>query len=390
MRKFEKILVFGNIILIILIAFLVLKPENTSVKSLKTNPEVEKIAKNLVKLCENSLIKESCYGEEFEKIVKDKDFDFAKDTLFSMQDLDPVTKSCHTLAHYIGRYAVEKNPEGWSGLFDRVDVNACGSGFLHGVLEAHLEENHLEISGKMSDDICLNGEDEMRKRMCTHLMGHIFIVHTEDNVEKSASICNTVNEKYKFDCFNGLFMEHNQKIALADHGITELPQYTPEYAKKQAGVCVKYKGPAGSACATEMAEVYAKTFGYEAETLYNKCKEGLLEDAYKNCYSKAVTVLSTYPYERTTKQLTDICKYYETESEYKGCVNNLLESLLSYSPKFTDRGLAFCENIENHGDFCLLTLGKKLEHKIQNPEERVFYCKNAKNIKNRKICSQTN
>ncbi len=332
--------------------------------------------------------KEKCYKSGFKQLIDSYNFSFAEQTLYTLQDIDEGTKSCHILSHYISRETVKKSPKDWQDLLDKVNVSACGSGFLHGVLEAHLGDNpNTSFSGKLSDEVCNRGEDSYRKRMCTHFMGHFFIVNTLDNVDEAVPVCDDVVPELKFDCLNGLFMEHNQRIALNDHSLMPLPAYTPEYAKDLEKICQKYTGVPSKACWTEMAEVYAKTFGYDAKTIYNKCYKTANADDAQSCYFKGVVVLATYPYNVTQKKLTDICRVYSDESTYKSCTENLISSLMHYSPKFTSRGILLCSNINKYKEWCFNELGNQLSHFVLSADERLVLCSTApENYKN--LCAK--
>lgn len=389
LKSTQQIVIFLNLIVLFFIILILFKMHNNT-KSLYAinNPEIQNLAKKIFEDCRYT--NASCYKKTFESLIMDHDFTYAEKTLFALQDLDPTTKSCHVLAHFMSRTAVKKNPSDWLSIFDNIDVNACGSGFLHGVLESHLGDNpDTKFDAKLSEEVCNRGEDIYRKRMCTHFMGHFFIVNTNDNVEKAVPYCDGVSPDLKFDCLDGLFMEHNQKIALEDHGLAKLPTYTPEYAKSLEDVCLKYSGPQAGACATELAEVYAKTFGYNADVIYEHCHAKKNRSYGGNCYGKGETILSTYPMDLNAKQMTDICKFFEKEEMgYKICIQNILASLMYYSPKFTERGLLLCQNIPNYKDWCVEELGKKLKNLVASKDDRTFFCKNAENKKYKDLCVQ--
>jgi len=379
-----------NIVVLVCIVFVFLKLNNSDRVYNMNNPEIQNAAQRIAGDCSLG-DREACHKTSFKSLIMDYNFSYAEQTLYALQDIDPMTKSCHIISHFMSRTAVEKNPNDWLTILDQVNVNACGSGFLHGVLEAHLgDDPNTEFNAQLSEEICNRGTDDYRKRMCTHFMGHFFLVNTNDNVDEALPFCDGVSNQLKFDCYNGLFMEHNQRIALADHGLKELPTYTPAYAKSLEDVCLRYSGIQASACWTEMAEVYAKTFGYNAKIIYDHCY-GQKDDRYaENCYGKGQTVLSTFPMNLTTEQLTDICKFYENESGTKNCIHNVLTSLMYYSPKFTERGLTLCQNIPNYQDWCVTELGNKLKSFVPSLEERLVFCQSAGSEKYKNLCAQIN
>ncbi len=386
-KNTQNLIVLANVVVLFCIIFVIFKSNRGDNIVYKTNsPEIKSAAQKLAKDCFSGE-RESCYKGAFEKLINNYNFSYAEQTLYALQDIDPLTKSCHVIAHFMSRTAERKNPGDWLSLLDSVNVNACGSGFLHGVLEARLgDDPDTEFNAELSEEICNRGTDDYRKRMCTHFMGHFFIVNTNDDVARAVPYCDGISNELKFDCLNGLFMEHNQKIALTDHGLLPAPVYSPSYAKSLEDVCLKYSGIAASACYTELAEVYAKTFGYNADVIYKHCNEN--KDYMQNCYGKGQTILSTYPMDLTAKQLTDICKFYKDEGRFKSCLDNILSSLMYYSPKFTGRGLVLCQNIPNYRDWCVTELGNKLAQFVPSLEERLVFCQSAENEKYKNLCAK--
>ena len=381
-------IIIAHVVVILCIIFVIIKSSDIKTVYSADNILVQNAAQKMAKDCVSG-DREKCYEASFKSLINTYNFSFAEQTLYRLQDLDPMTKSCHVLAHALSRDAVRKNPSDWLSLFDSVDVNACGSGFLHGVLEAHLgDDPNTKFDGELSEKVCNRGTDDYRKRMCTHFMGHFFIVNTNDHVELAVPYCDGVSQNLKFDCLDGVFMEHNQKIALDDHKLASLPDYTPEYAKSLQDVCLSQNGIAGSACWTEMAEVYAKTFGYNADKIYSHCLAG--KEYSQSCYGKGQTILSTYPLELSPKELTDICKFYPTENGAKGCMSNVISSLMYYSPKFTSRGLTMCENISKYGEWCAKELGQKLALMVPSVDDRRLFCQSAKDEKYKNLCVQAN
>jgi hypothetical protein len=389
----NKALIGANLAVLILVIIVLSDTPLAGINNDKKNynfndPLIKQTAERLAQLCTQQ-DKDKCYSPEFKKLINQYNFSFAEQTLYAMQDIDEGAKSCHILAHFIAREATKKSPKDWQSLLDSVNVNTCGSGFLHGVLESHLgDDPATKFDGQLSNNICDRGDDDYRKRMCTHFMGHFFLVDTNDDVDKAVPKCGEVVDRLKFDCLDGLFMEHNQRIALNDHQLADLPTYTPDYAASLQKVCDKYEGVQSVACWTEMAEVYAKTFGYEAELIYDKCNAAPSKESAERCYFKGVVLLATYPYNVTKDKLVSICQfYYDDEQTFMTCGNNLISSLLHYSPKFTDRGVDFCSGISKYNDWCFRELGNQLNQFVSSPADRLVFCSSA-DEKYKNLCAK--
>lgn len=374
----ERLVLANQIVFLLIVATLFYPLLGSNNKKLYASDDwlVQKSAQTLFTDCLNKGNKEECYKSGFEKLIKSHNFSLAEQALYALQDLDEGVKSCHVLSHYLSRTAVTKNPTDWKYFLENVNVNTCGSGFLHGVLEAHLGDNpDTEFSGELGNEVCNTGTDSYRKRMCMHFMGHFFVVNANNKVDEAIPLCDPVVPELKFDCLDGVFMEHHQRIALDDHGLADLPNYTPEYAGSLAKNCLNYNGQTSSACWTEMAEVYAKTFGYSAKALYDKCyNTGASPRDGRSCYNKAIVLQASYPYNVTTEKLVAICEFYKNKNDYEQCTSSVISSLLYYSPKFIHRGIALCSNITRDQNICFKEIGRQLKNFVPLAEERGKLC----------------
>jgi len=334
--------------------------------------------------------KEECYIKTFGDLIKRAGFPSAEKVLFALQDIDEMTKSCHVLAHQMGRAALQQDPTRWKELAEAVNVQACGSGFLHGVLEAHVgDDPDFVMDAAFANEVCNKGTDPYRDRMCSHFMGHVALLENEGNVPGGLPICDGVIPQLRFDCYNGLYMEDHQKLALAEHEVAELPKYTPEYAAELEAGCNAYDGERRRACWTEMAEIYAKVWNYEAEKIHAGCLRAPDDGSRRMCEGKAGVILITYPLERTPQQLTAACAPDEKNADqYRSCTSALISALMYYSPKFTSRGVLLCSSIpEEHRDWCFGDLGRQLANIVPDAAARAEYCASAEGNE-RQLCIQ--
>lgn len=335
-----------------------------------------------------------CYKKELSFRVAKHGFSYGEQALYALQDIDPATKSCHTIAHFMAREAVRRNPSDWALLVDTINVQACGSGFLHGVLEAHVANNPgLEINSDFADEICTRGNDAYRQRMCAHFMGHVFLLEREGDVVKALPQCGGVTPRLQFDCYDGLFMEDHQKLALVEHGFSSDPILGDAYVERMEKNCLKYQGQLSDACWTEMAEMYAKTYGYEPKVIYDRCyNHAPTDSARQSCYFKGIVVVGTYPLEPSSKKLLGICAPYEYEKnqgQYQSCASALFAALFYYSPKFVSRGINFCARVpQSLREWCFGELGRQLAQFVASPTERTALCQETPEPY-KKMCSNT-
>jgi hypothetical protein len=369
-------LIIIDIVLALLFAGLILNyfAKSSSVKSTNYDSAAE-----IAQMCANESDKQGCYKKELVALTKNLGFSNAEKTLYALQDIDEFTKSCHVLAHYMAREALNIDPDKFLELVDSINVSVCGSGFLHGVLEAKLSfDPTLKVDGNLADEICNRGTDEYRKRMCAHFMGHLFLVDTNGDVPQALPVCDTVIQQFKFDCYDGLFMEDHQKLALAEHQIVPEPQYTPQYLEALENNCQKYGDVAANACWTEIAEVAAKTYSYDPAKIYESCMKAKSPSSQNACYYKGGTVVVTYPIEPELPKLLSICKYYENnESQYQACTNNMISSLMYYSPKYTSRAIKICSQVASPQDWCFKQVGSYLAQFVKSKEERSVLCQTS-------------
>jgi hypothetical protein len=121
------------------------------------------------------------------------------------------TRTCHVLSHYIAREAYVREPSNFYKLLDSINVNTCGSGFLHGILEAYAAEHpEVEMDGAFAEKMCNRGNDDYRKRTCIHLMGHLLLISTYGDVNEALNLCRLTLQKNQFNCFDGIFMEDHK------------------------------------------------------------------------------------------------------------------------------------------------------------------------------------
>lgn len=361
--------------------------KNHNIDSQTNRENFQQQAQQIANECERET-KDICYRERFSKIAESKGFKFAESTLFALWDIDPFTRSCHVIAHKMTEGATRKDPKNWKKLIDQVDVSACGAGFLHGILEAHISlEPDFKVTSEVIDDICKEGASE-RRRMCSHFLAHILVLQNDGKIEDSFPVCNGVKDELKFECFDGIFMEDHQKNIIVDHGLAKTPEFTDKYAQGLAQRCDSFDGVKSSACWTEMAEIFAKASSYNQERVFEGCAKAEIEGNRVHCYLKGVVVLVTYPIYDSLDKIKGICDPYEADKGLFGaCLNFAISALMNYSIKFADRGVFLCSNIsEEFKKDCFKNLGEQLKMKAASLEEREALCKDAQDT-HKKLCA---
>ncbi len=341
--------------------------------------------------CSSKDDQNKCYKEELIEVTRKKGLTFSQEVLLALQDHAPTTRSCHVIAHKVGAEAVKKNPKEWRKVFEEANNKICGWGFPHGVLEGLLGiESYLEPSSDFLNKVCAESNDREKQRGCSHFFGHLFPIEKGD-LNKAIEECSKAIPSLRFDCYDGVFMEYDQKFVSAEHELDELPVITKEYVSGLRNTCLKFTGEQSGACWVEMAEMYAKLNNYEPGAVYAGCMTAPSQSERTSCYLKGVVLIATYPYEQAEKKLTLLCNPYENKaSEYKTCISHAIAGLMAYTPKFVPRGSTICSSVEEpYRNWCFEELGNKLKDAVQSPEERVVLC-NSVPDKYKPLCSNDN
>lgn len=385
-KMFQKIplkaVLLADTFLAILIFLTLLNAYATGKFAPFSGPEAKTTAGVIFEVClrEN---KEKCYKKEFTKLTKDEGIFFAQDTLYALQDFDPQIRHCHVLAHEIARIATIEDPSEWKKLLDKVDLNQCGGGFFHGVLEAHTgSDPSFKITSENIKELCQGDridDKEFRVRTCAHILGHLTMVETEGKIEPALSICAELSETLAYECYNGVFMEDSFKTSLAVHGLAELPVRDKPRLDRQRARCFNYKGLEASSCWTDMAEIFIEYYDYDPVIAYKLCNEAPEDLSRTSCYKKAVTLMAISPSYDKVERLVGPCKpFLKDDQNFNQCNGYMLAGLLFYSPKFTPRAVSLCSNIpQYHQGSCFKRIGELLEMNVPALPERETLCKNA-------------
>ncbi|MBI4239924.1 hypothetical protein HY620_02970 [Candidatus Uhrbacteria bacterium] len=174
-----------------------------------------------------------------------------------------ILRSCHELVHGIGHAAYAKYKSAQTALQFHNDM--CGSGYLHGVLEAALGSSHSIL--KDAHALCVSGDAK-----CYHGIGHGFMYFTDNDLPKSLAYCSAYKkESARKRCSEGVFMENFSSDQLL-HPIRHLNSADP------FALCRKQKKRYKDTCYF-YAPRYVITLHKDAATLLKQCsKEGGYRD----------------------------------------------------------------------------------------------------------------
>ena len=352
---------------LILATFLLqaLIPNNT--RRIDTNhqlAETKIAAQNITKTCAQT-DREKCYVGQFTSITRSKGLEFAQKTLYDAQDIDPKLRDCHVLSHKISDAATQQHPEAWRDLIERADIETCGGGFLHGVIETHIGyDPKFTLNRETIADICNQGKRDYKERSCSHIMGHLLLVDANAKVDPALSICNQiVDPTMNRECATGVFMEDSFKTILADHGLAQIPVRDKARMDRQTSRCLNYQGLAGEGCWVDLAEIFAEFYNFDPPKVYESCYSAPTKSEAQQCYMKAVILMAdSANFDSSSNLLAECTPYTSDTLLYKQCTDFIVSSLMHYSPKFTNRGVALCSNIgAEFQEYCFRDLGQQLK-----------------------------
>ena len=389
----KKVLLLLNIILALGLVFslqIIWKnyPQNENeTENLLLSSEVSKMAGEIFSECKKSNSWHECYKVELSKTTKTYGLKTGTEILNLVQAQDPNSRNCHVISHFMSREAIKRNPNNLDQLLDELDVNACGSGFLHGVLEAYVGMHPALKIEDFANEVCNRGT-EYKKRMCAHFIGHVFLLNTEGDLQLAVGLCHKLQDAWLFDCLDGAFMEDHQKLALVEHEVAKQPVLNDEYIKQMENTCAKFKQRAElMACWTEMAEMYAHTYGYDAEIIYKNCLRAKDLQDQRACYGKGVVVMAIYMGFESEQKIQSLCKHYKTSpQDEQWCVSSVLSALIYYSPKFVDRGITACGLVSpDLQAWCFEKLKNELKTVMPDAKARQDLC-NGLSEADKQIC----
>lgn len=175
-------------------------------KALLPHKTVNQITATAEKLSDS--LSSSEYTElkkEFKQIINEKNPTEAIEMLQEKIDIDPkIERSCHGLAHEIGRYAFAKY--GFTeALIYQDDI--CGTGYIHGIIEAYFVKVDNPKEAVLS--ACSTGTLHEQIGKCRHGVGHGLMFYSKNDVTASLKNCDLFTDAPgRIQCAEGVFMEN--------------------------------------------------------------------------------------------------------------------------------------------------------------------------------------
>lgn len=198
------------------------------------------------------------YKEYFYSMVIEMDAVSALEAVeLEMNESEIVFEYCHALVHEIGHGAYERYGFEEALLFEE---DICGSGYLHGMVEAYLADQSDVLSALQT--VC-DPEDGV----CMHGVGHGLMMYTDNDIPAALAYCEEFeNYSTQIHCSEGVFME-NFGLDWNLHAHPYLKVEDPMYP------------------CSEQDSKYKSTCYFYAPRLYNRIYEKAYEQAIEWCLS---------------------------------------------------------------------------------------------------------
>ncbi|MBI2018036.1 hypothetical protein HYS92_03210 [Candidatus Daviesbacteria bacterium] len=342
----------------------------------------------IVQKCQISIDWRYCYGKELSAFNKTQSFKKTLAILSEIQDLDEKTRDCHFIAHQLASSEVEKNPKNWLSIFDYVDQNFCVNGFIHGALEGRARFDHgFELNTQTIPQTCQTIEERVIRKNekadikgksnseggCSHILGHILLANQGGNISEAVKSCESLNEKLRSNCLNGVFMENITRDNLVEHQLAERIQINDKTATEFEQLCLGQKESVAKSCWREIAHLYTSLVSDVPLEVFKRCQSASIKTNANECYFHGINLM-VLGRDVPEEHLTHMCQPFWGSKELPECINRTIGPLIQSSTKFIDRAITFCRNLPpNAQGGCFTQIASRLKN-IVNLKEREDLC----------------
>jgi hypothetical protein len=345
-------------------------------------PSTEQAAQNIYKICSQPKNKQTpdksqCYPKEFYKITMQKDVKFAYDTIFELQKIDNYANSCHLIAHGIGWAAYEKDPKNFQKTHAEIP-KTCNFGAIHGIFERYTSTNKVSLFDKKTLlELC-----NPKQSACIHILGHLLVVETGNNLEQSKEFCSsfpTTNEN-RSDCLQGAYMEHMIGPNLFNHGLITAERRNnwalriDDFEK----LCRAQNGENAVACWGIISMAANLYYNKDFQKIFEFCSTAQANEAAAYCRRVAVGITSS----TWTRNLNeyDACDLLQPNDPTfkKDClVIQVNSTMANISAKNTKRVADFCSSLPiAEKTICFQTIDSSIKRLSFTQSQKEQVCKN--------------
>lgn len=312
-------------------------------------------ANALITSCKKSSEHDRCIADSFAVFAHKNPLDDSLSLLSAVQQKDPTTLYCHLIAHKIAISEVQKSPDQWPSVLQKVDLSACSRGFFHGVIEGYISYNpDFSFKKQTIEKLCEEIADSTRtyaksndpEQICIHAIGHMILVQEQGKIAHAINICSEVKNALQFECYSGVFMENMNRENLVIHGIARPFPWTKENTKQQEALCVSYTGSPASACWRDISAMYASQAQGNYETTVSLCgRASVLADQHA-CSLSGVSFLTFLKIREGNTNIQDACDGFSGNKElFSRCTVMVIEYAINSSPSYKPYMEGYCKGL---------------------------------------------
>lgn len=273
---------------------------------------------------------------------------------------------CHQPAHQVGRAAFKRIRE---KVFLNPDIS-CQSGFLHGAIEAFLNEKGIDNLGENVSELCDSFETSFFNFECLHGVGHGVLALSDYDLPKALEMCKTLNGNFAHgSCYGGVFME-NMLTAL---GLGASSGHTTTWVNEDPYFpCNKIDQDESvqNQCYLMQTSVMLKIYKYDFSKVAKACDgaPGMYrETCFKSMGRDAAGQKLNNP-----EGINKICSD-APEGFRQVCLTGGLYVIMDFwGDKLTNQPKALCEIADpNMKEGCYLAIGVRLPDFFGNDQEKI-------------------
>jgi hypothetical protein len=338
--------------------------------------DAKKVAASIHSSCFSNIRRDECYSKNFFNLTKTGSFTFSRKVLSELETIDSTVKDCHFIAHQIALAEVIKKPERWMNLFEEFSPQECSRGYMHGIIEGHQRADpSFKINSVTISEICTDIEMFYSEagsydifRNCVHTMGHLLLVQERGNVEGAVNLCLGMEEKIRYPCSFGVFMENLQRQNLQAHGIPGRTAFNSSAKEAEIKRCKGYSALAADACWENISWLFNKINNYDPEKLIDDCRNAQSESALSKCYSWGSNVIALYRLsgQLEEKDIDGICDALNfQEGIFNECIEKTVYYLIVANKSMQPYVWDFCSKLQGSSrEVCFKQLETSLKDSI--------------------------
>ena len=359
-----------------------------SKQSIKSSPNLQKYAHEVLAKCQNEKYTAGCYDKEIPKLMDSISMEEAFKVTSLVQAQDRSYTYCHVLGHKLSAREIDKDPSKWKEVVTRCPSGVCSNGCIHGGFqerfrsETFTDEQINEVKVDLVDLCEKRGTwrpTGLEQASCYHALGHLTMYLTSADISRATNLCEEVGIKkdgrdFSQLCFDGSFMQLHQPLEPDDFalikgkevGKDQIDSFCAKFSGKKKGSCISESWPLyrqelinnpnalldfcskeeeseQSRCFAGLFYVLVAQFNFDFQKIKNYCLN-LPQDISGLCFANAASRLIETDY-RNIATATQLCSSSQTIANQESCYGELVKfSTYNFHPG-SEQFLELCNGL---------------------------------------------